>query len=255
MQQFEKMQYQEYKPTKQLENIIDSYWLINNLNQAEKNRVLPDGCADLIFNLGEANSSIPKETIVISGMMTKYFDVSLDTDSELFGIRFKSGQLSNLTNCPLSEITNMIVEAFEIIPELNLIKPGQIKEQKNIENKLELIESFIYKILSTKKLPDDALISSVTDFILNSSEQIKIKKLANDHCISLRQLERRFKKRIGVSVKEFSGITRFKKTIKSITNNPGKSFLHTAFDNGYYDHSHLTNEFKRFSGQVPSEIR
>ncbi|MCD4789230.1 MAG: helix-turn-helix domain-containing protein, partial [Bacteroidales bacterium] len=250
-----KMNYKKFKPSKKLEKLIDSYWLFSNLNRNENQRILPDGCADIIFNLGKSNNAIPKETIAISGMMTKFFDVSLLAGSELLGIRFKSGQLSNLTDYPLFEIKNKTVDASEIIPELNLEKLEQLKKQKNIENKLKLIESIIYKILNTKKLPVDSLVSSVTDFILNSSEPINISKLANNHYISLRQLERRFKNKIGVSVKEFTGIFRFKQTIKSIANNPDKSLLHIAFDNGYYDHSHLTNEIKRFSGQIPSDFR
>lgn len=249
------MGYQEYKPSNKLENLIDSYWLIKDLNRSGNQRILPDGCADIIFNLGKANSSIPKGTIAISGMMTKFSNVSLGNGSELLGIRFKSGQLSNLTNHPLFEIKNKTIEASEIIPELNLEKLEQLEEQKNIEKKLELIESIIYKILSTKKLPIDSLISSVTDFILNSSEPINISKLAKNHYISLRQLERRFKNKIGVTVKEFTGIVRFKQTIKSIANYPDQSLLHIAFDNGYYDHSHLTNEVKRISGQIPSDFR
>ncbi len=249
------MRYQEYKPSRRLENLIDSYWLIKDLNRFENQRILPDGCADIIFNLGKAICSIPKETIAISGMMTEFSDVSLDIGTELLGVRFKSGQLSNLTNHPLFEIKNKTIDASEIIPELSLEKLKQLEEQKSIEKKLELIEYIIYKVLSTKKLPVDSLISSVTDFILNSSEPININKLAKNHYISLRQLERRFKAKIGVTLKEFTGIFRFNQTIKNIANNPGKSFLHIAFDSGYYDHSHLTNEFKRFSGKIPSDFR
>ncbi|MCD4792269.1 MAG: hypothetical protein K8R54_03485 [Bacteroidales bacterium] len=153
------MKYREYKPSNKLENLIDSYWLIKDLNRFENQRILPDGCTDIIFNPGKANSSIPKEIIVISGMMTKFSDVLLDTGSELLGIRFKSGQLSNLTNHPLFEIKNKIVEASEIIPEFKLEIPEQLEEQKNIEKKFELIESIIYKILSVKfhKVVDDNL--------------------------------------------------------------------------------------------------
>jgi AraC-like DNA-binding protein len=249
------MRYREYKPSNKLENLIDSYWLIKDLNQFENQRILPDGCADIIFNLGKANCSIPKETIAISGMMTKFSDVSLDNGSELLGIRFKSGQLSNLTNHSLFEIKNKTIEASEIIPEFNLEKLEQLEEQKSIEKKLELIESIIYKILSTKKTSKNALISSITDFILYSSEPVNIGKLAKKHFISLRHLERKFKYKVGVTMKEFAGIVRFNQTRKSITDKPDKSLLHIAFDNGYYDHSHLTNEFKRFSGQVPSDFR
>ncbi len=60
------MRYREYKPSNELENLIDSYWLIKDLNQFENQRILPDGCADIIFNLGKANCLIQKETSIKS---------------------------------------------------------------------------------------------------------------------------------------------------------------------------------------------
>ncbi len=249
------MKYQEYTPTNTLENIIDSYWLIKDLNQFEHQRVLPDGCSDLIFNLGKATSSIPKETIVISGMMTTFLDISLDNDSELLGIRFKPGQLSKLTSHPLFEIKNKTIEASELIPSLDIEKLEELESQKSLKNRLKYIEHIIYQIINNNKKPNDPLITSVTDFILHSSESVNIEKLAKRFNISLRQLERKFKHNVGVTMKEFTRITRFNQTKKNISDNPDQSLLHIAFDFGYYDHSHLTNEFRHFSGQIPSDFR
>lgn len=256
------MQFQKFKPSKNFKNIIASYWIIQNANQDELQRVLPDGYIDIIFNLGndifsnnKVESSIPKNCIAITGMMTKYSDVLLGSNSYLLGIGFKPGQLSKLTNHPLDEIKNKIIDAPDIIPELNGEKLEQIAEQKDIKNKINSIEIILSKILSAKKLPNDSLIFSVTDFILTSSEPLNISEIAENHHISLRQLERRFKSKIGLTLIEFSNTIRFAQTIKSIAQNPNKSLLSIAFDNGYYDHSHLTNEIKKFSGKIPSDFR
>ena len=45
-----------------------------------------------------------------------------------------------LTNHPLFEIKNRIIDASEMIPELNIEKLEQLKEQKSNKRKLELIE-------------------------------------------------------------------------------------------------------------------
>ena len=256
------MKYQKFKPSKKFENIVASYWIVQNANQDESQRILPDGCIDIIFNLGNdllsnnrMESFIPKNRIAITGMMTKFSDVLIGPNSYLFGIRFKPGQLSKLTNHPLDEIKNKIIDAPDIIPEFNIEKLEQIEEQKNIKNKINSIEIILSKILSAKKLPKDSLISSVTDFILTSSEPLNILELAENHQIGLRQLERRFKSKIGLTIKEFSNTIRFAQTIKSVAQNPNKSLLRIAFDNGYYDHSHLSNEIKKFSGKIPSDFR
>ena len=96
---------------------------------------------------------------------------------------------------------------------------------------------------------------SVIESIQSESIPISIENIAKNHCICLRQLERKFKHQVGVTVKEYDRIVRFKKTKNYIKSQQNDSLLHIALQNGYFDHSHLTNEFKQLSGQVPSEFR
>ncbi len=249
------MTYKEFKPSKKIEPIVDTYWSYSNLEKVENETILPDGSMDIIFNLGTSTSSISTNSIGISGMMTEFSNKSFNENSNLFGIRLKSGTLSKLTKFPLFEIKNKTVEASLIIPEFNLEILEKLDELKSTEQKIQIIENEISSILSTKKSSNDRHIFSVIEFIRHSSEPISIKKIAENHFISLRQLERKFKLKVGVTLKEYERIIRFKKTKEIIKTRPNESLLHIAFDNGYFDHSHLTNEFKRFSGQIPSDFR
>ncbi len=249
------MSYQEYKPSGKLANIIDCYWVLSDLRQLENHRVLPDGCADIIFNLGAASSSTPKESVVVSGMMTTFSDVSLYGGTELLGVRFKSGQLSNFTKMPLYEIKNQTIEASDLISDFNPDILEQLASKSHLSSRLNLVESEIYHTLSKNDRVGDMLISSVVEGIVHSVEPVNVSLLADKYSIGLRQLERKFKSQVGVTMKEFATIMRFNQTKSIIEKNPDLSLLHIAFDNGYYDHSHLTNEFKRFTGQIPSDFR
>lgn len=73
-----------------------------------------------------------------------------------------------------------------------------------------------------------------------------------DHTI-IRQLERNFKKHIGLSPKEYSNIIRFQNAL-SLIKNENRSLLDIALECGYYDHSHLVNEIKRNTGFPPSQL-
>jgi AraC-like DNA-binding protein len=68
-------------------------------------------------------------------------------------------------------------------------------------------------------------------------------------------LERNFKKNIGISPKEFVNILRFQFALEKIKDNQlGKSLQDIAFESGYYDHAHLSNEIKRYTGLSPSQF-
>ena len=249
------MTYQEFKPSKKLEPIVDAYRSFSNLEKVENEKILPDGSMDIIFNLGSSTSSILKYSIGVSGMMTKFSDNSFDENTNLFGIRLKSGMLSQLTKFPLFEVKNKTTEASLIIPEFNLDLLEKLEGQKNSEQKIQLIEDKIFSVLNTEKTSNDSLVFSVIEFIRCTSKPVSIKTIAENHYISLRQLERKFKHKVGVTIKEYERIIRFKKTKSNIKSQPGESLSYIAFNNGYFDHSHLTNEFKRFSGQIPSNFR
>ena len=76
--------------------------------------ILPDGCTDFIFTLGEAVSKVKEETLVMQpyrsyfvGPMTKYSE--LVTYAEFvhqFGVRFLPCGLSGFTKLPLHEFAN-----------------------------------------------------------------------------------------------------------------------------------------------------
>ncbi|PTX15079.1 helix-turn-helix protein [Pontibacter mucosus] len=99
------------------------------------------------------------------------------------------------------------------------------------------------------------VLQAVIDDIHQSNGQLSISKLAERNSISIRQLERNFKTHVGITPKEYSNIVRFQNALAAIKSPDMKrSLLDIAFEYGYYDHSHLTNEIKRNTGLSPSQL-
>lgn len=118
------------------------------------------------------------------------------------------------------------------------------------------IDQFYLECLSS---PRNSLLTVVKD-IENLGGQVKIETLAKRHCISERQLERRFNEQIGISPKEFINLARFRQAFVKIQmggtpqNQHKRSLADIAWECGYYDHAHLTNDFKRYAGSAPTEL-
>ncbi len=85
--------------------------------------------------------------------------------------------------------------------------------------------------------------------------QVTVDSLAKKNHTTPRQLERNFQRYIGISPKEFANIIRFRFALSKIKHRrQDESLLSIAADCGYYDHAHLTNEIKRYTGLTPSGI-
>ncbi len=248
------MLYQEYIPSKPLLPYIDTYWVAKNHGSKVESRILPDGFIDIVFDLNRDLDTFLWNRIRVSGMMTSYRNIISEQHSETFGIRFKPGKLSMLSNFPFSEIKNDTINASEILSNLNTSLLEVLIDMKNQFVRINHIETVLIRLLEAANIEQHHLIPSVCDTIENDYKAIDLVKIANQHHISLRQLERRFKAAVGVTMKEYHAIVRFKKTIESISKHPNKSLLHTAFDHGYFDHAHLTKVINKMSGLNPSQM-
>ena len=68
---------------------------------------------------------------------------------------------------------------------------------------------------------------------------------------TVRTLERKFKQSSGYSVKDVSGLIRFEQVRNRLWLQPESNLAGLAHELGYTDQSHLSREFKRYSGATP----
>ncbi|WP_108246735.1 helix-turn-helix domain-containing protein [Muricauda brasiliensis] len=244
------MKYKKIKPNKELEPFIHFYWeLKGNEQEGLWERVFPDGCAGIYMNLGNScltdNGALSLEfgkTYVV-GAMTSFKDSFIDYDTHLIGVCLKPGAFTNFYNyTSQNELINNTV-VFEKSKSFNI--------DKMLEAPFNYFDHFFSGRIKNKSNP---LQSVISDIHLTNG-QIGIYKLSKRNFTSVRQLERNFKKFIGLSPKEYSNIIRFQYALSLIKNSEKKrSLLEIAFECGYYDHSHLTNEIKRNTGLAPSQL-
>jgi transcriptional regulator GlxA family with amidase domain len=72
--------------------------------------------------------------------------------------------------------------------------------------------------------------------------------------LSIRQFERQFKQRIGLSPKFYSRLIRFSNAWILKENNPNLTWTTIAHQSGYYDQMHLIKDFKEFAAVNPKQI-
>ena len=214
-------------------------------------RIMPDGCVDIILNLGEEfltddNSFLMKnQHIYLVGTMTRYKEIAHPNETNLIGIRFKPAAFSFFFKySSLHEIADKTVEFDKkLVPEIN----------EYCNDLADCLNHFFGERLSLS-YPGQLLVAIIADAI-NLKGQISIDALAKRHFISPRQLERLFKLHIGTSPKEHINFIRYQSTIEKIRNNhTKKSLIDIALECGYYDHAHLSNEIRKYTGSTPSGL-
>ncbi|MFY0255284.1 DUF6597 domain-containing transcriptional factor [Chitinophaga sp. 30R24] len=244
------MRYTELLPHPVLSDYIDTYWTLTHDYGAMKTQhILPDGCIDIIFNLGADCTTdhgqflIKSEKVYLVGTMTTFNSATVAAGTNLLGIRFKPAAFQNFYQyCSLHEITDQTLELDKAFcPNL----------YQTAKKSTAYLNHFFAGELSPRK---DNITHLVADLQTHQG-RISVRDLAKKHFMSERQLERRFKQQIGIHPKTFISIVRNQAALNAIKHRDvNSSLLEIALHYGYYDHAHLSKEIKKFTGQPPSLV-
>lgn len=253
--------YKEYLPTVELRRFVECYWSSKGkLNSSYlTSRIYPDGCMDIIFNFGDTLHTINTNqktentnNVFVVGNMTVSSRVGYCGDIDLFGIRFKPFGIYPMLGMPLNRLTDLSANVFDISKSITQQLFDKLTEQNNLErtNILNIyLNSFYHNIGQQENR-----ISHAVERIINTTGRISISGLADECNWSVRQMERVFNVRVGVTPKMLARTYRFRR-LKQIIDSNSSSLLDISYDLGLTDNSHLTREFKQFAGITPQEYR
>jgi AraC-like DNA-binding protein len=151
-----------------------------------------------------------------------------------------------------------VFELYESAEPLeNLVKSTEIIELREKlyeanqkQECITIIENFLLNQITEAKT--DKLVLYAIDKIKKGKGLCKIAKLSSELEISQDAFEKRFRKNVGSTPKQFSNVVKMKEVIKYQTKQRSLTDLVYTFD--FYDQSHFIKQFKNFTGQTPKQF-
>ena len=256
------MKYKTFDPNKNLADLIKCYWTLEAEKETnpEKQRIVPDGCMEMIFHYGDLykqyladGTSIIQPKYFVFGQVTQPLDIDPTGTTCIFSVRFHPNGFLPFTTIPLKEMENTAISLEKLFG-----KDGLKIEKKmlNAKSTLERVKQFEIFLLS--RLPNvetvDRIVKSIVETILTANGQLSVNKLSEQTTINRRQLERKFASTIGLSPKQLSKTIRLQATLKMLLTKKITSLTALAYDNEYYDQAHFLKDFKEFTGYSPKEF-
>jgi AraC-like DNA-binding protein len=230
--------YTQIPPHEALSPFIDAFWTVTGDNSTPvPDKILPDGCVDIILNTGpgfiadQGGASLDRGQAYLLGTMTHYKEMLRPPRTRLIGIRFKPGGFSFFY--PPAFLKDTADKVVEFDPRL---LPVIDEEPRTLQ---ALLNRFFYDRLTT---PPQEILPLITA-IHQAKGRITVSELAKRNFITIRQLERFFNLHLAIGPKEYINFTRYQAALAGIRHDHSrKSLLDIAFECGYYDHAHLSNE-------------
>lgn len=254
------MRYRELKPTPSLRPFVECFWTLEgdaSINPSPPERILPDGCVELILNFGDRflqhdgfqRKLQPRNYLV--GQMTGPVLISASERVELLGIRFQPSGTRPFVEVPAHEFTDRVVELGSISTQFERELLHACAAGSTLTRKIAVVDKFLAREL-TKAKHDSQLLTLAAN-VIDSHGVVSVDELASQAGISSRQLERRFLRDVGIGPKLLARIIRFQQVFRAVDqSNPG--WADVAFACGYYDQAHLIRDFKQFAQQTPAVL-
>jgi len=247
------MKYREWTPPPGLQDQVEAVWALSGSagDPGEPQRILPDGCAELILNFGdpviqETGGRRVQPSLMFVGQITGPLDIRPTGRVDLLGIRFRPGGAAALTPVPQHELVDRSVP----LDDIARAAAGRLEQVFDVDDPTERMTRATRALEATLE-SRRTVVTDSADAIVRMWGMIPVGVLAAGAGMGARQLERRFLDEVGVTPKRLARISRFQRVFHAIERQPA-GWTRVAVDCGYYDSSHLVRDFREFAGDAPS---
>jgi AraC-like DNA-binding protein len=249
------MQHQEFDPPEELQDTIKCFWY-NSRDFGELQsgfEVVPDGYAEIIFHFGSAcsisyNGSLqPLPSPFMMGLLNQPVLFYTTSRLEIIGIRCFPWTVFDLLGLPSGKDGVRIFEhpIAQLQSTLNkCIHAGRIDEA--------LAQVKQYFLNERSRIATSSMLLKAGVAMRKANGTMPVSQVAAAAHATVRTLERKFKQSSGHTVKDVSGLMRFEQVRNQLWLYPDANIAGLAHELGYTDQSHLSREFKRYSGTTPA---
>lgn len=231
-----KIRYHQKLPDKDLSDLVERFWMIENLSDSDWDIVvLPDGRVDIFLT---ASPTEPFH-IRLMGLEAEPSITTFPAKRKIFAISLRPLSVECLLHNSISKIIN----SAKALPKNFWGFSG---------NDLLDFDSFCAKATIQIKKRGNADVDprkrSLFACIYQSKGQLSVHDLAEKVSWSSRQINRYFNQTFGLSLKAYCNILRFRASFEHLQK--GELFPESNF----VDQAHFIKEVKKFSGVTPKVL-
>jgi len=235
--------YREILPSACLSEYVECYWTLRT-NDPTEQRVLPDGCVDLLVDRLRPGGPEPK----IVGAMRRAAAFHATAPRDLVAVRFAPGGARALLQLPVAELTDT---AAPLHPSMGA-PADEARRCLSLppdSGALRRLDALLLARL-TEVTAKDRRGANYARACLRAGDT-SVADLSRQLGVSRQHLRRQVLAAGGIGPKALARIGRLRKLIGTLGN--GRPLdAEAAVDAGYCDQPHMINEFRSLTGTTPA---
>lgn len=256
------MLYLAYVPRPPLSEFVDYLWLFDGGHTPRKERIVPSGTIELVINLrddeirihnGEQSKQHKRFSgAVLSGAYSSIFVVDAMQHESMLGVHFKPGGAFPFLGALASELTDAHADLADLWGRSALELRERLCHAGTHRERFQIIEEVLTDRLRRSQKGHLAVAIALNGFGPYGTGAA-VRDVARDVGVCQRRFSKVFAAQVGLTPKVYCRILRFQR-VRTLADQVEKpNWAQIASTCGYFDQSHLINDFQEFSGFSPTE--
>jgi AraC-like DNA-binding protein len=252
-----------WQPDPRLAETVASMWFGEGKVAYRRDRILPSGQSQLLINLGPPQYRIepgPPEVRVpfvdvwYSGLHQGPIDTEAPHGNALLGVAFSARGTFPWLGERMDGLSDRIIALADALGDGALALRERLLNTVSLESRFKVVERWLIARLKPRNLVHPAVRWAV-DRIASTGGRLSIEELAVQTGFTRKHLGNLFQQQVGLSPKSLARVHRFRGALDILNRANGEvPWVALAEQCGFYDQSHLINEFRRFTGFSPVEL-
>jgi AraC-like DNA-binding protein len=261
------LDYREHRVPPPLDAFVECVWFLSSTPGCDAGastatqRILPDGCAELIFNFrgrfhAVSSSGLqPQPAAFLVGLLTSPLVIAPAAAVDTMAVRFRPGGAYSFFRAPMSALTDRGIPLADLWTPRDASRLWhQLGRARADDSRAAIVAHELQRRIAPAD--DDRVTSAAVAALVRTAGRARIDAIAVRTGTSTRQLQRRFVERVGVSPKALARILRFQRTLLHRRGGEpsGADWVRVAIECGYTDQSHLIRDYAEFAGATPASL-
>ncbi len=242
--------YREIDPANGLGDDVAYFWTIAAPERRRRPylyRVVPDGCIDVVFDLGNAAGGW------IYGALDRPIVADLEGRVDLFGVRIRPGRFGALVGAPAGAVAARVLDVADVLGSRGRDWYATLLETRDTAARVTVTSAHL-GALRRFPGPADRLGTAVADAIV-ADPGLRVETLATRFGRSARHLGRVCHLATGLRPKRLARVVRAQRALRLLRDAPDTRLATLAAELGFADQAHLTGELGTLAGATPAVLR
>lgn len=236
--------YEEFLAPASISDYVHCIWMYEQLAPGVPDAIVPDGRPELIIHIGkpylEAATGLSQPEVLFAGQLTKPLEIHSTGHSCVWGVRFRPDGAGHFLGHSLEQVTDRRIDMAIYDNQQLRQLPCELRSLADATAQIECIVHCVASMIGRKQ--PDPIVRGIVDQILSD------RWVEFPQNIHIRQVQRRFKRETGISIRTLKSIRRFRSVFDRLQSEANETWVQRALEVGYFDQPQLARDFKRFLG-------